>query len=93
MGNSLRIPIPPSTNSAPPPDSIEVYILYKSLGQDSYTGDRIVSHHILLFKTSDGQFYYTDLQTEDGQSKNAFSGRGRIKLRFGNYTFFDTASW
>lgn len=93
MGSSLRIPIPSSINTDSPTNSIEVYILYKTLGQDSYTNNRIVSHHVLLFKTSDGRFYYTDLQTEDGQSKNAFKGQSRIKLRFGRYTFFDTASW
>lgn len=65
-------------------DMMEVYILLKTIGGDSYwTVDPNISHHICLFKTKDGKFYYTDLQTDNGD-KN-----GIIQLRFGEYQFFE----
>ena len=65
-------------------NSIKVYILYKSPVQDKYTSDIKHSHHILLLKTSDGQFYYMDLQTN--------SNNGEIETRFGKYEFLEITS-
>lgn len=62
-------------------NSIEVYILYKSPVQDKYTSDIKHSHHILLLKTSDGQLYYMDLQTN--------SNNGEIETRFDKYEFLE----
>jgi len=88
MGHPFSIPIPSASKKSTDDSSMEVYILYKTLGEDTYTYTPAFSHHILLLKTSDGQFYYTDLQTEDGQSKNAIRKQGRIKLRYGSYSFY-----
>jgi hypothetical protein len=64
-------------------DMMEVYVLIKTIGHDTYwTMDPNLSHHICLIKTKDGKFYYTDLQTENGDKG------GKIKLRFGEYQFF-----
>jgi hypothetical protein len=88
MGPTMGIPLPRVASISTDASSIEVYILYKQLGKDAYSISPVVSHHILLLKTSDGQFYYTDLQTEDGQSKNAISKQGRIRLRYEEYMFY-----
>ncbi|CAF0718961.1 unnamed protein product [Adineta ricciae] len=63
----------------------EVYILYKALGKDCYTGwgDRRTSHHICLLKsTKTGKFYYSELTTDNPIKK------GIIKIKFGEYSFF-----
>jgi len=88
MGHAMSIPLPGGASTSTDANSIEVYILYKQLGQNAYSISPVASHHVLLLKTSDGQFYYTDLQTEDGQSQNAISKRGRIQLRYGKYVFY-----
>jgi hypothetical protein len=88
MGPAMGIPLPGGASASTDASSIEVYILYKQLGQDAYSISPVASHHILLLKTSDDQFYYTDLQTEDGQSKNAIRKQGRIRLRYGKYVFY-----
>ncbi|UJR19148.1 hypothetical protein I4U23_022278 [Adineta vaga] len=72
----------------------EVYILFKKLGEECYTGDELVSHHICLLKVN-GKFYFTDLGSScdigAGQgSKCSSSGKGRIKIRFGEYQFYKT---
>ncbi len=89
MGSVLGIPLHDAATISTDASSIEVYIIYKQLGKDAYIDHFVMSHHILLLKTSDGQFYYTDLQTEDGQSKNAISKQGRIRLRYGEYMFYE----
>lgn len=68
-------------------EDVEVYIVYKMLGRDAYFPIKALSHHILVFKTSNGQFYYTELDTSDGRSDTALSGEGRIRVRFGRYYF------
>jgi hypothetical protein len=69
-------------------EPIEVYLLYKSLDADVHVANRVLSHHVLVFKTSNNEFYYTDLQTDDGGVGDALRGRGRIRLRFARYTFY-----
>jgi hypothetical protein len=67
---------------------LEVYILLKDLGRESYTDfDRRLAHHICLLKFKD-EFYYTDLASvpgADGDSKS----KGPVKLRFDKYKFYD----
>ncbi|CAF1397965.1 unnamed protein product [Adineta steineri] len=62
---------------------LEVYIVFKTLGHESYWGlHHGFSHHVCVLKDpSSGKFYFTDLQTENGSK-----GSG-IQLRFGEYTF------
>lgn len=60
-------------------DFIEVYLLMKALGADEDTCDVTISHHICLFKCSDGTFCYTEL---DVNTKG-----GPCKLHFGKYNF------
>jgi hypothetical protein len=88
MGSPFGIPVPDTASSSTDASSIEIYILYKQLGEDAYSISPVFSHHILLLKTSDGQFYYTDLQTEDGESEIAIKKRGQIRLRYGKYRFY-----
>ena len=72
----------------------EVYILLKKLGEDCYTDDPIVSHHICLLKVKD-KFYCTELYSSGDVgagrgSKYTSSGKGRIKIRFDEYQFYST---
>ena len=46
----------------------EVYILFKKLGNECYTPDPDVSHHICLLKSA-GTYYYTDLSSSGDGSK------------------------
>ena len=62
-------------------DTMEVYLLYKKLGAEKYIRDHVYSHHTVLFKHSNGTFYYTDLDVD--------SKGGPCQLHFGKYTFLD----
>ncbi|CAF1391587.1 unnamed protein product [Didymodactylos carnosus] len=76
--------------------SLQVYILYKSLGREEYTSNAKVSHHQLIFRTSTDDFYCTELTNADGSYSSGtaslqqeFSGKGpRVKLTFETYEFY-----
>ena len=72
----------------------EVYILFKKLGNERYTADTIVSHHICLLK-SKGKFYCTELHSGSDVapgrgSKCSSGGKGCIRIRFDEYEFYKT---
>lgn len=73
-----------------PNDLIEVYILYKILGQDRYINETRVSHHICLLKSRNNKFYYTDLNPDERANSGALSKIAPIHLRFGEYEFHPT---
>lgn len=66
-------------------DPIEVYLLYKKLGENIYIMDTTISHYICLFKCSDNTFYYTDLGID--------SKGGPCRLNFGRYQFLPMPAW
>ncbi|CAF4342334.1 unnamed protein product, partial [Adineta steineri] len=74
-----------SLSSSEEQKGLEVYIVFKTLGHESYCGfHHGFSHHICVLKDpSSGKFYFTDLQSEN----SSISG-GEIQLRFGEYNFF-----
>ncbi|CAF3313741.1 unnamed protein product [Rotaria socialis] len=74
--------------------SLKFTSYFKKLGKECYTADCKVSHHICLLKVRN-KFYCTELHSGTdvgaGQgSKCSSGGKGRIKIRFDEYRFYDT---
>jgi len=90
MGNTEST----ATDYNPDGSLTEVYILFKKLGNECYTCDPHVSHHICLLKAK-GKFYCTELHSGSnvgpGHGSKCSSGsKGRIKIRFDEYEFYKT---
>ena len=84
----------PSNNMENPNGSfVEVYTVYKTLGHEKYTWTMGAAHHVCLLRFRN-KFYYTDLSSDGGtpggscRDMLAASGKGPIKIRFGEYKFY-----
>ena len=77
MGNSFTPRRPAIAD-----DEMQVFVLYKTLGHETYVKDLTVSHHICLLKTNGGT-----LRGSSGSSL-ASSAKGLIKIKFGEHSFY-----